>query len=828
MGHPPMSTTLTNKKTLFFLLIALACPLAFTSAHSSPRDNWATARSTKPSGQRRGSPHPSRSNPSTPSTLNKTAPFGQDSPYWSRARIKTSLSMALESTRFGKRFSRSLSSLLIRRIPLVPRNDATLPWLDPLFFEKFGVPLGPFGLVDPAHEKRILGEIALRPVKTGERPTRHAEATRYSDEGIKTVISNEGDGGGVRQGRWVVGDGRAGVIGAPLMRQRPNGRGGWAVEFSTLRVKGIPTGLKPLQDWNDVHTTGNQGDRWAAMEVVISQFLHSNGIKVNRIPALATTRDSFAIEMYGFRSIQNKAFELNAGHFDRLAHLNEVRQSPRAMSEFLAQINALVCAELGRKRPLSLAELFQHLVRRKAREVADMYWTRAAHGSPTFDNIGLLQTIDVASVTPVDRAHPHYATLRGVSDGFAAEPRQFLAPYSEFLFSRLIEVASPRQRATLRRIRPRALIERELQRRMEANALEHMGVDLDAISWLMKRARPEVTAFIRAVRRFGEQAAPGAVAIMGAAVKTEVKDPARYNIFSGLSRLATIWGSGAPREAQLTALATALQPVDGEWVRDRRAAAALLDAAGPLLARLTVKASAAQRGEIIKLMADQAGRLNEPIDDMVRSSLDAWGKELYHKVSRGLISRVRFRGEINARTRDNIRRGPLSVSHMVKRIREGKLERDGTRGFILSRIDEHGVRIEEISAGRRQLARFSIAAEALERGRIKTPRLRYSLDGKTWATTGPTRTTREGVVIFEVPVSSAPTCIQGRFIDARRRNRSWDLGGMAFGVGHRPLLASAAVKAALISRQRPRTGGSAHDLTTQAAHLMAKPWSKQP
>jgi hypothetical protein len=559
-----------------------------------------------------------------------------------------------------------------------------------------------------------------------------------------------------------------------------------------------------------VHTTGFQDAKWALQDAVFGQFVKANGIAASSIPVIGFTDTPFSFELYGHDIPARRAFEANAGHFDRLAHLNEVRSDPRAVRELLDAVGGTLGRELGLTQPLSHAELFGALVRRQAAIVVDLYWTRAAHGSPTFDNIGLLQLLDIATLTPANRQHPHLAVLRGVSEGFAAEPEQFLRPFVSFLYDVFVESAKDdAERQSLRALDPRALAQGAIETRMADNLLLHLGLDGATRERLQRDAAPLLRALAVHVRALGEEAAEGARAPMGLRLDTEVERPARYDLFGALAVVARIWAGALDPEAKIAALVKALAPVDPLPERDRAAAEGLLAAVEPIFSRLAAGLGPKEKEALFALVGEQAQALNAPVDRMIRSSLAAWLSPFYEGLYDGSVSRVALRAEINALVRDQTRRGPHSIAAVSHAVTHGTLPRDETGRCVLSRLTEHGVRIEELSDGVHDALGISVAKAAMAHAGILEPQVELTLDGHTWQTLAPCGETPDGHLAFSLPLARPPACILARVRDAAPTGKIWDMDGVLFGTAHRPLLASKNVQAALAvlaarqGRERP-------------------------
>ena len=678
---------------------------------------------------------------------------------------------------------------MTQEVPLVPAAAAQLLYVDTAAFAELGMPFGRHGSLGPEAERAVLSVVAVRPVLADETPTIVAYATRYRD------LRDPHEAGAV------LGDGRAGIIGRPLAIEVATRSHRRAHRLLNLRIKGIPTGLSPVGvPEGDGHGDGRLGDRFAVSDSLQAAFLHRNGIRVNRALCAACTSEeySYYLDVNGHRVPfhDRVGFQLLAGAFDRVAHATFLEGDPDRMREFLDDVNYQLCSELGRKRPLSHAGLLTMLIDRKAREVADMYWVRALHGSTTYDNIGLLEGIDHGLVATVDRAHPTYRPVRGLSPGFAREGPLVLGRiYAGQLTRAFWRTATCEEWVALAQMHVERLVRHCYDAHMTARAVEHLGLPIDTVRFVTKHHRDLAHAFGTTVRQVGEEQQPGLTHEM-APSRDEVKDPARYDIFAGLSVLAEAAMapiSEADREARVVEALDSLAPDDA---RDRRAAAALLAVTTPLLGACFKGLNPGARQEAVCIVAEEARYQNRPVPAFAYSTVRDWCSDRLGKLRRGEVSLTRFRADIEAMMRDNVRCGPSTPRAIASRIRYGTLPRTGAGRLELSRIEENGVLIQELSDGASDLLRVAIADDPLGLGECSRYRMEYALSDGSAAVAEPTWTA-DGEAVFDVPVRESPERIRVAFFDVENPMRRWDQDGLGFGVGHAPLLGAALVDAEL-------------------------------
>ncbi len=678
---------------------------------------------------------------------------------------------------------------LTRTIPVVPRPDAKLLYVDPKALRDLGLHIGTYGRLTQDEERALAQSFAVRPARAGEDATHDVVATRYQD-------LSRGQGFGAVQG-----DGRAGILGKPLSIQIAQKSKGTKTELVNLRVKGVPTGLAPVgTPKGDGHGTGLLSELNALADTIVGSYLGRNGVDATRAPAVASVDEQYKYyfvlggEKVPFTS--RVGFQLLAGSFDRLAHLQAADGDPQVLRGLLDDVGVQVAAELGRKHPLGHAALYMWLVDRQAREQADLWFARAMHGSTTYDNVGLRDGIDMSTVAVVDRAHPTYRPIDHISQGMGKEAEEVMGFMMGGELTRFFkEAATPEEQAKLATIDPGRLAFSSWWRRMGANAVHHLGFDDDTVRTLCKHDRGAVFTFLDTMKNVAERQVIGAQHQMSK--DDVVSDPARYDAFAAMAILVPTIESGLPEAQQIDRVLAALQPIAPDAAADRAAAKELLDAARPVVAAGLRGVAGDVKQAKVEIVADQAQRVNAPVVEFAFSAVRNWTAAKLDAVHAGTLSQERLRGEVGALVRRNIRRGPEAADAVAMGVRHDDRPRENTGRIELSRVEENGVLLQELSDGARDLVRFSLATDPLSTGDLGRYRMRCSLDGgATFQTLSPTRIER-GEAVFDVLVTKAPTAITASFFDVSDPTKTFDQDGLGFGAGHLPVLASLAVDAEL-------------------------------
>lgn len=694
------------------------------------------------------------------------APRGDAESYWGSAPKRAAIDELWDGPLLPDRFDADVAEHLVIPVDAVPDDGAELWFVDPLVLAEHGFDVGKYGLLTPEQEVALASNTILRRAKPDEASSRQVMATRYAD-----------------QLDIVKGDGRAGVVGRPLVSPR-----GGQKTSALLRVKGIATGAAPLgQTEEDAHGHGRMDVAQAVHDAIHQLTDHINGIESPRSVAVAGTKERFRYRQTssGKWTERTAGYLVECGRFDRAAHLLELTSTGRGgVRDFLLDVGEQVRLQLGRPQPLSLQGLFAHLNKKKAIEVADRYWMRTPQGSPTYDNIAFLQSIDHGTIQAQDRTHPHQGNSH-VSLGFSKEPEQIFEQVVDTYFSFFSRAATREERKNLaqwseRKLQHKAIVG-PFERRMAENALLHIGLSASEVDAVMRSNREAAVAFGKLAREIGETAEPGAVHSID---RLKVENPARYDLFAGLAALVRVGGDAR-------ALAAAMKPLVPDAARDEAVAQQLIDAAAPLLDVALKDAPDVKR----EAVADLAERINRPCPHLYATTLNRWRDAQIDKVAKGKISKTRFRADVQAYARQGLRRGEGSASAVVDRLQRGDVTPDADGFVTLATIDERGARIEEISNGTQHGWRVRLGGDHLGLGDLDRYRVRIDT-GLGRRDIAPTRI-EDGEPVFEIFDTASPKKVDVTFFDAEAPKKVWDLDGRGFGGGYEPLTSSPAVRLAL-------------------------------
>jgi hypothetical protein len=326
--------------------------------------------------------------------------------------------------------------------------------------------------------------------------------------------------------------------------------------------------------------------------------------------------------------------------------------------------------------------------------------------------------------------------------------------YSGELFDLCRASATDAERKQLDALEPGRLAYGAYTERMCANALEQTGFDLDQTKRMLRHHRDAAYGFYAAVADAAAAVAPGASYTMG---DDKVTDPAQYDVFSMLGTLVAIATSGADEREQLRAIVRALKPVQPEAVRDERVAKTLLVNVRALIDAML--AGSNQRSRLVGNTVSEAKRINEPVLGFSAARLRAWASERLADLHAGKTSATKIRAESLALVRSHVRRGPQSAGHVAVALRHNELPRDAKGRAELSRIEENGVLIQELST---KVIRVCIATDPLGLGSPERYRLRLSTTANSFSEYAPSEV-RDGEAIFEVPAGAAPDHIIASF-----------------------------------------------------------------
>ena len=616
----------------------------------------------------------------------------------------------------------------------------------------------------------------------------------------------------------VTGDGRAVLVGDVAIRDRKTGR---VVGVFDIQAKGIGTGLRPAQipdsHW---HANGKERLKQALTDMMAADYLERNGIRANKWVAVIDTGVQ-TVQGHGGVTTEHMALSVRGGNFMRLAHLNYFRDKPAALRDLVDYTNRTLAMELGRGQTLSPAGLYRELTQRKATELADMYWSRVLHGSITYDNIGLFETMDMGTLTPMDRLHPTFQTAEvAVSPGIAKEAETVLSRYyAKELKDLLVKAYTPavgkkgtpdevRMLNELKAEDGKAITEHMFRERMGANALQHLGLDDEDVKAVMKKRRELVTGeggLLDTLRAIGEQPEPTATYEMGstdARWRASVKNPARYDLFGALRELVAIHTSTDTEDVKVERLAKALAPIGGVTDADRAKARTIIAKTAPVVEFALSHLEGAPKVAKIALVSDQATRINENVGPAIYNSTTSFADWAIERLDKNEpVGRIR--AEMRTYLRGQVRRGPESAAGVAVRLRRGELEKEGN--FVkLSAHEESLVLIEEMSDGVHDKIRVTLRNDPMKTNdpsRIEMAFTTNAERGGAWPLMHPTRVDG-GDAVFEIAVTPEMRAelgrsdLQANFRDPKTSSR-FDNYGWSFGKGAKYVLGAPMIDAEL-------------------------------
>ncbi|MFO0724103.1 MAG: hypothetical protein U1E65_09995 [Myxococcota bacterium] len=602
-------------------------------------------------------------------------------------------------------------------------------------------------------------------------------ATRYSDK-------RRGKHGGVR------GDGRAVLRGELLLRADEAS----VPQLLEVGVKGgVVTGLQPIGAQGADHNGGAAPLDFVVKDAIVAAMLEANGLRAERFLAAQV------LGPYLGRTVR-------AGDFERLAHLNELRDRPQELRAFLDRIGHKLALELGRPTRLSLDGVYRLLMTRKASDLADLFWMGIAHGATTYDNIGLLQHLDVSNMASYDRLHT--TNLHELAPGLLVEPGRVMDLFSSELFRFTYEASSPAERKVLSKIDYETFATQELKRQMAGRLLDHLGLDEDDATAQMKHHRGAVMTALDTLFQLGSIPEPGGKVALPGTLGVPIQDPARYALFAALPVLAEQAGQ-PPGTEDLGAIAKALSPLSHDDARDLAVAKEMLEAVRPLidaaLAGVTGEARTAKRA----LITEQAQRINAAITELSWNPLMARTQEILQAVQADQPDRAN--ALLQQTVRRNTRRGPGTPMEVAMALRHRALSADAEGWLSLNKFAENGVTIEEGSRGDQDRVRVTLEGNPMALSDAGEARLQISFGGGVWQTIAPTPGGTPSSQSFEVlvPPGALTDTLLVRFTSAAQ-DRSFDNAGLLFGAGYAPVLGSKLVSAELAHfgalRGRPREG----------------------
>ena len=646
----------------------------------------------------------------------------------------------------------------------------------------------------------VLHALSLRPATPAEvragKVKYVALATRYSagpDSGKK-------------------GDGRAALIG-DLVITDARGR---LVGSLEVQSKGVGTGLAP-EGANARHGTGKALLMDSIVEAVMSDYLQANGNAAHGWLSVVAYDEVVEVDDGAIRD--RAAVLTRIGTFLRIGHLEQVRDSPELLRAMLDDINGRLSRAMGRKRPMDLPQLFRELTRLKAHDLSDLYWSRVAHGSLTGDNIGLFETIDLATANIVRGSDSHAYEWK-YSPGFAYEPQAVLSRrYAGWLLRYMRLAASPGELARLDREipDPERMARSMLLERDAFNALFHAGFDRDDISFLLKAHGDQVKAFARQVVAYAQADRP----------TSNDRRIGLFNIFGTVSHLAHVT-SEVRRGRPEALLRFGITRAAGDPAAQVPRARALLASYAPLLRAVQRGRTRAEKRAKLALIKEQARIVNRAVEPMGQAfhRAEAW-REMTDGLTGSPRERARAQAALRAFVRRNVRRGPDSIPATVAAIRHDQLPRLGGR-LVLSATSEENVTIRELSDGVSDSLLVTLSGNPMrvrDQGAIalvlsgpERP-LRFE----------PTRVSGDEVV-YQIPLDPALRAalpqLSLAFRAGSRGRKRWDNGGFGFGRDLQWRLASPLIHTELAAVAAAR-GQRRAGVTPSAVRAVAAPPYRQ-
>ena len=552
---------------------------------------------------------------------------------------------------------------LVAQVPLVRDPDAVAVYVD-------------HNLLDPENEVLDFYQLAKRLEKyaltnpNGESPTHTGWATWYSVPGI-----------GVQRG-----DGRTVTV-------------DWQPELGDVQVHGVATPATPdgLQG-----TPGQKLLEEAAVNTLFGLYRRKNG---------GNPYHTLGLFDHGTWGVD--ALEVRAGHFERFAHLYQLREQPTAQRALLELVNDKIVHEYQLSARLPYHELFETLLTLRAKDLATEFFNRIAHGALTYDNNGLLRTIDFDRSSTVDRTPQHFAHGPSAYIGFGQEAyfvmkRLMVAELTQLMVDaaatdaereRIADYRSPAgSRGDAGKLTGEIVAERLLYGFMGERMLEQLGFDADVAAKVIEQ-QPEATArLLDELLVLGMVEAAGSRPLPGTA--RQVARPANYDIFRAMAELVGIHTFERTPAAKAKALLAALAPHEE---RDVKRATRLLERAAPVIDAALAGTNSEQRKALAELIAEEARRINRPVPMMFRDNTERFVDQAIRQrktadAGQPLDAPANFNARLHAYARDNVRRGPeapLGVAHALRH-EQLPVTKDGQQ-VLLSSLRENSVLIQELA-----------------------------------------------------------------------------------------------------------------------------------
>lgn len=628
------------------------------------------------------------------------------------------------------------------------------------------------GKLSPEARAALDGMFAYKESPEGTPAEAQGIATHYSDK-------RRGKHGGVR------GDGRAVLRGELLLRTDEQS----VPRLLEVGVKGgVVTGLQPIGAQGADHNGGTLPIEFVVKDSIVAAMLEANGLRAERFVAAQVLGPQIG------RVVR-------AGDFERLAHLNELRDRPTELRAFLDRVGHKLALELGRPSQLSMDGVYRLLMTRKASDLADLFWMGIAHGATTYDNIGLLQHLDVSNMASYDRLHT--TSLHELAPGLVVEPGRVMDLYSSELYRFTYEASSPAERKVLSKIDYESFATQELKRQMAGRLLDHLGLDEDDATSQMKHHRGAVMTALDTLFRLGSIQEPGGQVALPGTLGVPIKDPARYALFAALPALAE-QAAKPPGSEDLGAIVAALAPLSQDEARDRAVAKEMLEVVRPLIEAALSGVSGEVRQAKHGLITEQAQRINASIAELSWNPLWSRAQEIIQAVQADQPERAN--ALLQQTVRRNTRRGPGTPMAVAMALRHRALKPDSEGWLSLNKVAENGVTIEERSRGDEDRLRVTLDRSPLG----PDTRLLISLGNGVWQTLAPIDPSAASPT-FELPLAPGAVgdTVLVRFTSASG-DRTLDNAGLDFGAGYAPVLGSRLVGAELAHfgalRGRPRAG----------------------
>ena len=646
-------------------------------------------------------------------------------------------------------FSPSMKSQMSKPVPMVLQEWPLLLGANLALLERSGVTVPRNHRFDPAWEAKWLKKVAVRPAHFGEPPLFDAQATRYwSQYGIR-------------------GDGRAARI-FDLVERDPVSGKTRAVEAD---VKGFGTGLKP-DGWGGSHSSGKERLEDVFADNFFADYLNGNSVAANSYLSMVRIDNGDGLTVRG-------------GDMPRVAHLHQAQiglpqhEAAEKLRELFDRISDRLVLEQGGRRRHTMPQLFRAIVERKAKEVAQLFALRIAHGAPTVDNTFLLEFGDNGTNTVLDRGHWKHiwedAPQMG-GRGFGEQADTFLFNFiakDVYGLMRDRTALSPAEWKTLSQMNPAAVVGKALNRHMTMQLLLNAGfAERDAWA-LISRHSDKTRAFHDLVIRLSQQLNSGAThRMVGPKGADTVKEPARYNVHAALATLASARLERDDHQRRVDeinhALATQATGTNGN---DATAAKELVDGFEGLISALSTERTLDQ-GELagmLRMMQTNAYHRGRTMPQMIRSSLRRYGEELARKASgvhdEGSLRHLRAEIETFRRSYRYLGEGtPYTVAQQLAANQPLPKQRNGMT--LLAETKENGVAIRQLSDGRRDTIEVELVGNPLGLRNLSQYRMHYDTRGAEtgWSDVKPR--VNGDALVFEIDVTGKPKAELKRFVAA--------------------------------------------------------------